>query len=363
MSILEKTKLQRFIKKLEQFRGRYTEYVSVYIPPGTDLTKINQHLEQEQGTATNIKDAKTRKSVITALERMIRTLKTMPGTPPNGLAIFSGNVSEKDNVDDFQVFYIEPPVPINLKLYRCDQRFVLYPLEDLQFDDNAYALIVIDKSEATIGVLEGNNIRVLKNLHSQYPGKYKTGGQSVQRFARIREGLAKEFYERVADAFTQKFTYNDKIKGIIIGGPGTTKNNFVDGNHLNESFKQKIIGIKDITYTNSFGLKELIEKSEDLLANEEITQEKKIISEFLEKLSKEPEKVVYGEKRTRQALEMGAVEKLILFVETDEKILEDFSELAENSGTEVHLVSDKTPEGEQFKALTGIGGILRYQRF
>ena len=360
MSILERTKLKRFIKKLEQYRGRHTEYVSVYIPPGTDLTKIIQHLEQEQGTATNIKDARTRKSVITALERMIRTLKTMPGTPPNGLAIFSGNISDRDNIDDFQVFYIEPPVPINIKLYRCDQRFVLYPLEDLQFDDNAYALIAIDKSEATIGILEGNNIRVLKTLHSAYPGKFKTGGQSAQRFARIREGLAKEFYNRVADVFTQEFTYNDKIKGIIVGGPGTTKNNFVDGNYLNEEFKKKIIAIKDITYTNAYGLQELVDKSQDVLANEEIMEEKKVISEFLEVLSKEPNKVVYGEKRTREALQMSAVEKLILFVDVDEKILEEFSQLAEDTNAEIFLVSDKTPEGQQFKALTGIGGILRY---
>ncbi len=360
MSLLKKTKLKNFVKKLKEYRGRHTEYVSVYIPPKTDLTSIIQHLEQEQGTATNIKDAKTRKSVITALERMIRTLRTFEGTPKNGLAIFSGNVSDKDNVDNFQVFYIEPPQPINLKLYRCDQRFVLYPLEDMEETDHVYGLIAIDKSEATIGTLEGNHINVLRTLHSAVPGKFKTGGQSAQRFARIREGAAIEFYKRVADAFTKEFTYNDKLKGIIIGGPGTTKNNFVDGNYLNETLKSKIIGIKDITYTNTYGLRELVDVSGDLLANEEIMEEKRIINEFLKTLSKEPMKVVYGEKNVRTALEMGAVDKLILWIGLDEKLLEELSDMAETSNSEIHLVTDKTSEGNQFKNLTGIGAILRY---
>mgnify|MGYP000421607320 CR=1 FL=1 len=51
--------------------------------------------------------------------------------PTNGLAIFSGNVSQKDNVQDFQVFWVEPPEPVPLKLYRCEQRFVTAPLEEM----------------------------------------------------------------------------------------------------------------------------------------------------------------------------------------------------------------------------------------
>ncbi len=359
-SLVDKVKLKKFIKQLEKYRGRHTEFVSVYVPPGYDLTKIIQHLEQEQGTAANIKDSKTRKSVITALERMIRTLRVIQKTPQNGLAIFSGNVSDRDNVDDFQVFWIEPPVPINLKLYRCDQRFVLYPLEDIQASDTVYGLVVIDKSEATVGLLEGNNIKVLRHLHSNVPGKFKAGGQSAQRFARIREGAAIEFYKRVADVMKNEFTYMENLKGIIIGGPGITKINFIDGNYMNEDIKKKIIGYKDITYTNAYGLKELVDKSEDLLSNEEIMTEKRVVNEFLERLSKDPYKAAYGYENVKKALEIGAVDKLIMFIELDEKVIEELSELAEASGSEIFLVSDKTPEGKQVRALTGVVATLRY---
>lgn len=361
VSLNERLKLKKLIKHLKQFRGRHTELVSVYVPAGYDLTKIINSLQDEQGTATNIKDAKTSKSVISALERMIRTLKVIDSTPPKGLAIFSGNVSEKDNVDNFQVYWIEPPEPLNLKLYRCDQRFITDPLEEMEANETTYALIAIDKGEATIGLLIGSSIKVVKNFHSNVPGKFKAGGQSAQRFARIREGAAIEFYKRVADVMVSEFTHMKNLKGIIIGGPGTTKNNFFDGNYMNEEIKGKVLGIKDITYTSPFGLKELADKSQDILSDTEVMEERRILQQFLETIGKSPNLVSYGYKNTITALEMGAVEKLIVIDDavSDEQ-LEELSRLQEQTKAELHLVTDKTPEGVQFMGLSGIGGILRY---
>jgi peptide chain release factor subunit 1 len=359
--LTEKIKLRKFIKKLKQFRGRHTELISVYLPPNSDITKTINMLQQEQGTATNIKDKNTSKSVQSALERMIRTLTTFNKCPENGLAIFSGNISDRDNIDNFQVFWIEPPEPVPLKLYRCEQRFVTAPLEEMDANEDAYGLIAIDKSEATVGILKGSNIKVIRNLHSTVPGKFKAGGQSAQRFARIREGAAVEFYKRVADVVTQEFTFMKNLKGILVGGPGTTKNNFVDGNYLNEELKKKIIAVKDITYTNAFGLKELVDKSEDVLAEDEIMTEKREINKFFETLAKKPDMAAYGLEKVKTALEMGAAEDVIIVEDViDDKTLEELSELAEASRANIHLVTDRTPEGVQLKGITGIGAVLRY---
>lgn len=360
-NLAERLKFRKLIKDLKSHRSRHTELISVYLPPGTDLTKQINTLQDEQGTATNIKDKNTSKSVINALERMIRTMKTIEKTPENGLAIFSGNVSEKDNMQDFQVFWIEPPEPVPLKLYRCEQKFITEPLEEMDANETTYGLIAIDKSEATVGLLVGSSIKVIRSLNSTVPGKFKTGGQSAQRFERIREGAAIEFYKRVADVAIKEFTFMKELKGIIIGGPGTTKNNFADGNYINEEIKRKILGLKDITYTNPFGLKELADKAEDLLTNAEVTAERRILQQFLETLGKDPNKVTYGLEITRQALEMSAVEKLIIIDGTisDDK-LEELFKLQEESKAQMCLVTDKTPEGAQMKGLGGVGAILRY---
>lgn len=361
MNLAEKIKLKRFINNLKSTRGRHTELISVYLPPGTDLTKMIGTLSDEQGTATNIKDKNTGKSVQQALERMMRTMRVIDKTPENGLAIFSGNVSQKDNVQDFQVFWIEPPEPVPLKLYRCEQRFVTGPLEEMNANETTYGLIAIDKGEATVGLLVGSTIKVIKNMNSTVPGKFKAGGQSAQRFARIREGAAVDFYKRVADVTIQEFTYMKELKGIIIGGPGTTKNNFADGNYLNEQMKDKIIGIKDITYTNAFGLKELVDVSADLLSDTEVMAERKTLQKFFDTLGKNTSMVVYGLKNTTEALNMGAVEDLIVIDDcvTDAE-LEELSRLQEETRANLKLVTDKTPEGVQYKGLTGVGGILRY---
>jgi len=361
MSLAEKIKLKRFIKNLKDHRGRHTELISVYLPPGSDLTKMIGTLQDEQGTATNIKDKNTGKSVQQALERMIRTMRTIERTPENGLAIFSGNVSKKDNVQDFQVFWIEPTDPVPLKLYRCEQKFITAPLEEMSANESTYALVVIDKGEATIGMLVGSSIKVIKNMNSTVPGKFKAGGQSAQRFARIREGAAVDFYKRVADVVIQEFTYMKELKGIIVGGPGTTKNNFVDGNYMNEQMKDKILGVKDITYTNAYGLKELLDVSTDLLSDTEVMEERRTLQKFFDTLGKNTSMVVYGLANTKKALEMGAVEDLIIIDTciTDDE-LDELSGLQEASRANLKLVTDKTPEGVQYKGLTGVGGILRY---
>src|SRR3989344_5780207 len=183
----EKVKLRKFINELKKIRGRHTELVSVYIPSGYDLNKIIGHLGQEQGTASNIKDKNTRKNVIDSLEKMIRHLRLFKRVPENGLAVFAGNVSAQEGKTDLKVWSIEPPQPLAMRLYRCDQTFVLYELEKMMESSNVYGLVVIDKRDAALGLLKGTAIVFLKEFTSGVPGKTKAGGQSQQRFARLRE--------------------------------------------------------------------------------------------------------------------------------------------------------------------------------
>jgi peptide chain release factor subunit 1 len=355
-----KYKLKRFINNLKSIRGRHTELVSVYIPEGSELIKTIQHLEQEQGTAKNIKDAKTRKHVIDSLERLTRHLRLYKKTPENGLAAFAGNTSDNESKIDLEVFSIEPPQPIKTRIYRCDQTFMLDILEDQLEHSDVFGLIVMDKREATVGTLRGNNVKVISNLTSGVPGKYKTGGQSAARFARLREEAAKVFYKRIAEVANKELVGNKKLKGLLVGGPGHTKNEFVDGDFLNNEIKEKVLGIADITYTDEFGLQDLIDKSKEFISQQAITKEKEILTKFFETLGKESGKIVYGEKDVVKALNNGVVEILILTDEIEDNLAEELEELASKFGTDTEIVSTKLQEGQQLKHLGGIGAILRY---
>ena len=355
----QRFKLKKFINELSKYRARHTELVSVYIPKDYDINKIIQHLSQEQSTASNIKSATTRKNVIDALERMIQHLRLYKKTPPHGLAVFSGNIASIEGKSDVRVWSIEPPLPLKIRIYRCEKEFVLEPLMEMLKTRSNYGLIVIDRREATIALLNGKNIIKLVKTHSNVPGKFKAGGQSAQRFARLREGAAKEFYKRVGEYVKEQFLKRD-IKGILVGGPGPTKQEFVEGDYITNEVKKKILAVKDITYTDEFGLRELVNKCSDVLSEEEVMEEKKIVGEFLNKLAKEPGTVAYGLEEVKRYLNQGIVKTLLLSEELDEKLISEFEEIAKKFSTKVIIISTETSEGVQVRDLGGAVAILRF---
>jgi len=358
----QRQKLKHFVKELENFRGRHTELVSVYIPTGYDLNGIINHLQQEQGTASNIKSKTTRENVIAALEKMIQHLKLVKRTPANGLVAFAGNVAEREGFQDYRVWSIEPPIPINVRLYRCDKEFILEPLKDMATDKTTYGLVVMDKRDATVAVLKGKSIIPLMKEDSMVPGKMKAGGQSAMRFAQNRELAAKAFYKKIGELMKDQFlNMGDELKGIIIGGPGPTKYEFAEGNFITNEVKKKIIGIKDISYTDEFGLQELVERSEDLLADEEIAEEKKIMLRFFDTLGKQPAKASYGKDEVMKNIKLGAVDILLLSESLDDAVIDEFTTEAEKMNTTVYIISIETREGVQLKEIGKIAAILRYE--
>src|SRR3989344_5011576 len=143
----KKKELEDLIELLGSVRGRHTELVTVMIPAEFNKDGVVRQLEAEAGTAENIKSKATRTAVVTALERIIRELKNYKQTPPNGLAIFCGNISEKEGVQDVQLWVYEPPRPLNVRLYRCDQTFIIDPLQEMLDIEEVYGLLVMDRRE------------------------------------------------------------------------------------------------------------------------------------------------------------------------------------------------------------------------
>jgi peptide chain release factor subunit 1 len=269
---------------------------------------------------------------------------------------------------------------------------------------DTYGVAVIDRREATIASMKGKKINVLTHITSGVPGKHKAGGQSQRRFDRVIEQAAHEFLKRIGDHMNDDFIpLKDDLKGIIIGGPGFTKNDFADGDYLNYELKQKILTIEDTSYTGEFGIREVIDKSAGALEELDIVKEKKLVQKFLHELHFEHGLASYGEKEITNNLQIGAVDTLLLseelkskklFIECpvcghkEEKTLKEHQSLddltcpecnekmeitkeddlieylvgiAENMGSSVELISTETDEGMQlYRGFGGIAGILRY---
>jgi peptide chain release factor subunit 1 len=362
ISAQERLHLKKLVNELKGHKAPHTEFVSVYIPKDYDLNKIINHLAEEQGTASNIKSTSTRKNVQGALEKMVQHLRNFKKTPENGLAVFSGNIAANEGKNDLRVWSIEPPIPLNTRIYRCDKNFVTDILEEMMSEHNVYGLVVLDRRDAYLALLKGKTIIPLQKTHSEVPGKFKAGGQSAPRFARLREEAYKEHFKKVAEYMKEQFLpLGNNLKGIIIGGPGITISDFINYDYLTGELKRKVLGTKDLSYTEEFGLQELLDKSEDLLQEEEIAQEKRAMNSFFKQFIDNPHKTTYGEKETLKALEMNAVDTIFLSEILPEDRIFELEEKAKAGGSNVKIISLETREGIQLKELGGIAAILRFE--
>ena len=259
-----------------------------------------------------------------------------------------------------RIWAFEPPEELGIRLYRCDQVFIIDPLKEMVEIKNVYGLFVIERKEATIGVLEGKRIKILQHLESFIPGKIKAGGQSAARYSRIIENTAIEFFRKCAEALKAQFFDMKNLKGIIIGGPMPTKDDFVKEGNLVTALKEKIIGMKDIGYADEHGIELLVEASGDILAQQEIIKEKKLMERFFSMLGKEKTKVAYGLGPTEKFLNMAAVDVLYLSKKLPKEQIKELTKKAGDIGASVEIISVETEEGMSFFHLSGIGAILRY---
>lgn len=355
-------RVKKLLQTLKKVRGQHTALISFYIPSGYNINSALQQIQQEQFTAENIKSRVNRKNVTDALEKVVQHLRLFKKTPPNGLVIFCGNVSEVESIPDIRLWSLEPPEPLTVKLYRCDQEFITQPLEDMIAVKDIYGLIAIDNNEATIGVLKGDHYTILKKKQSGFHGKHRAGGQSARRFERFLEEQSHNFKKAVAELATQIFMPMIKeLKGIIIGGPGATKQEFIDEGGLHHELKKKIIAVKDISYTDESGIRELIQVSKDDLKEVQMVRQQQIMERFMLGLVKDTEPVSYGEE-AKKHLEMGAVEILLLSEELGDEEIDRLYEIAKKNKTRVELMPTTFEEGYQLKhTFGGIGAILRYR--
>ncbi len=401
-SQLEKYEYKRKLEELRSAKGRATELVSLYIPPSKQISDVTAYLRNEYAQSSNIKSKSTRKNVMWAIGSLRGKLKYFRKLPEKGVVLFVGHKSVSANQTEAISYIIEPPEPITTFLYKCDSSFYLEPLEDMVKEKECYGLIVIDRKEATIGLLMGKRIETIKNIQSRVPSKHGRGGQSQRRFERLIETAAHEYFKKIGDIVTDAFL-NENLKGIIVGGPGYTKDFFVEKDYLHYELKKKIVNTFDVGYTDEYGLRELVENASSTLSDIGLMKEKRLMQKLMKEIIKEHGLSKYGEDEIRKALGMGAVETLLLseglrkyriklrcntcgykeektvddknfepgnckkcsaplIVDKILDVVEELSKMAEETGAKVEIISTDSAEGETLlKAFGGIAAILRFR--
>jgi peptide chain release factor subunit 1 len=409
---LELFRLKKTLNTLASKEGRGTELVSLYVPPGKQISEVMNMLRDEYGTASNIKSTTTRKNVQDAIVKVQQRLKLFKETPENGLVIFCGAIPQNGaGSERIETYVITPPEPINIYLYRCDSRFHTEHLQELLREKETYGILLIDSSAATLATLQGRRLEIVREITSGVPGKTRAGGQSARRYERLREMRLQEYFTRVGEHANETFLPIENLKGLIIAGPGPTKHDFEKGEYLNYMLKEKVIDVIDTAYVEEQGVKEVVDKAPEIMRKIRYIEEKQIMQQFLYEIGHDTGMATYGEEDVRRALEAGAVRTLLLSEGIDiiqvkvkcnacgyeeqqtmksqmltsfeqglsgkpcpkckapalgvaetQELIENFAQLAEYANTDVEMISGETEEGQMLKnSFGGIAAILRFK--
>ena len=306
---------KKTLEELQKMRGMGTELVTVIIPPDRLISDVRGQLGQEGAQAANIKSKLTRKHVGDAIESAISVLNRYKNAGEYGIAIFVGHVIVGNNKSRLVTVVIDDPPEIFTSFrYRCDSTFELTQLEDMLIDRTSYGLFVIDRGEAAYGIASGKRIHCQEELQSNIMGKHRQGGQSAQRFERLIEEAAHNFFKRATEHACNYWLPNlADIKGIIVGGPGQTKDFVVKNDYFHHEVKKLIREpFFDVGYSNESGLRELVQRAGNLMDQIELDAERELVDNFLREVMQAHPKATYGEMMIRSALDQGAVDTLLL---------------------------------------------------
>ena len=405
-------KIRKTIEELSKIAGRGTELITVYIPKGKQLHEVITILREEQGTADNIKSDLTRTHVVDSLSKVVQRLKLYKKTPERGLAIFCGalprEIGGPPGSEVVKAFEIDPPKDMQTFLYRCDDHFHVDILKNMLKDENMIGFLAVDAKDAGWGLLHGDKIEVLKETSSGVAGKHRQGGQSAKRFQKLREMELTYYFNRLATITREYFIDIYPIKGLVISGPGPTKEEFINNNYLEYRLQNMIIATIDASYSGSEGIREAFAKSSDILSNFRMVEEKQIVEKLFNEINNNTGFGIYGLDDIINHLKNNIVDKIIITDNTelyrieskckkcehiqekiverikvistktelqnsscpscqstdinvfDQDIIDYIAILALKTGTSVEVISGVSEHGTMLASIGKIGAILRY---
>jgi len=314
-------KLRKMLEDLSDQSGRGTELISLYVPPKKALHEVINNLREEQGTADNIKSDLTRTHVVDALSRVIQRLKLYKTSPEKGLVMFCGALPPPGGgpigSEIIKLFEIEPPKELQTFLYRCDDHFHVDILKDMLKDDNMIGFLAIDAKDAGWGLLRGDKLDVLSETSSGVAGKHRQGGQSARRFERLREMELNEYYNRVAHTTREYFIDIYPVKGLIVSGPGPTKENFIKENYLEYRLQNNILATLDCSYAGSEGVREAFVKAHDVLTDYRMVEEKKFVDKLFNDIHFSRGLATYGLNEIIDLLKRNVVSTILITDDTN----------------------------------------------
>jgi len=220
-------------------------------------------------------------------------------------------------------------------------------------------LIAVDDEGYAIATTTQYGVEVKIEEKTKLPGKLE---------AEKRDAALKDFFKKVLESLRK--TWSENSYPIAVIGVGFIKNDFVD--FVVKEAPDVAKSIMDVKSVNSSGVAGIYEAIRSgvlakTMKHLRIAEETEAVEEVLKRLGKSEKTVAYGLDDVRKAVDLGAVERLILAdtvlreTSNEERLtLEQLMKAVEERGGRVLVVSTEHEAGAKLKALGGVAALLRY---
>jgi protein pelota len=255
----------------------------------------------------------------------------------------TGKITEAPDTVDKGYHTIEVEPGKFLKIEKEWKSWEIDRIKSARIRSEPVLVCILDDEEADFFFLKERYNHLL-HIRSEVPGKdFETKRADAKR---------KEYYKKILEKIKKE---DEKVKKILIAGPGFTKEDIQEIIKSREKSLLTKLMINATYQTGKLGLQELLKKGllEKLGKMSRIEEETKTIERLLNEMGKEG-KAVIGED-IKDVIKSG----LEILLVSDKKIrdFEDLLDMADEMKIKIMVVSSEHPAGERLLGLGGIAGL------
>lgn len=250
-----------------------------------------------------------RQSVQRAIRIIQQKLKTIQIIPPNGLAIFCGEIRPHNcskSVMTEICHIIEPPLPIKHNQYYCDKRFHTELIEDLFKNHSDLGLVIVTSIQVLLIKIKGTYTQIIWKFEPDIPTDTRRGGSSASRLARTRQEKKHNLFIKIRDAIIK---WLGNASSIVVAGNANLHNDLIPLLSSNSKFNVPILG--SFSIDSNFVMERVIEQSHEIFHEEDIKKEKSELERIKELIAINSDKCIFGLREVKEGLEAGMVERII----------------------------------------------------
>lgn len=240
-----------------------------------------------------------------------------------------------------------PPYPIKKFFYRCDKKFYLEDLLKLYDTVDNYAIVLVSGKRTDFYIHNKNTTKLLKSVTESLPNQHRTGGQSAQRFERIRDERIGWYVKKLLEMMIQYYTKEGVFvfKGLIIAGPAEIKSMLKDHDIFTQYFAKYLLKTVAISEINENSIYHVVKLADDVLDNNSESYQKLKNIDTLVSNDNTMDLVVFGNDNVMLELEAGSLREIYVDAEYINNL--DIDNI--NKKTSIHIIDIpefKTKYGE-----------------